>query len=330
MMLVTDVGLAGPYDKQRELFVAAESALNSGKQATFRDLKRELTDYPLYGYLEYWQLRRRLGKAGAGEVQAFLDQYQEQPIATRLRISWLHQLGKRRDWNNYLRFYRPQRSVTLQCYDVRARLSKGDREQALQDALELWLVGYSQPDACDPAFDQLYASSRITSEQIWARIRLAFANQKSSLAGYLAKRLSAEDREWVKRWQYAHRRPTDALSKSWSKQDTPLVREILTHACLRLARHKPEQAWKHWQEIAKSHPDKLIIGVPALVGGVPIMLNILPALSVLLLVVGAYLHALLGAGRCADADGGPRSDDHVDSRGGAPAGRAVQATAGLG
>ncbi len=35
--------------------------------------------------------------------------------------------------------------------------------------------------------------------------------------------------------------------------------------------------------------DKLIIGVPALVGGVPIMLNILPALSVLLLVVGAYL-----------------------------------------
>jgi len=253
MMLVTDIGLAGPYDRQRELFVAAESALNSGEQATFRDLKRKLTDYPLYGYLEYWQLRRRLGKAGAGEVQAFLDQYQEQPIATRLRISWLHQLGKRRDWNNYLRFYQPQRSVTLQCYDVRARLSKGDREQALQDALELWLVGYSQPDACDPAFDQLYASSRITSEQIWARIRLAFANQKSSLAGYLAKRLSAEDREWVKRWQYAHRRPTDALSKPWSKQDTPLVREILTHACLRLARHKPEQAWKHWQEIAKSH-----------------------------------------------------------------------------
>jgi soluble lytic murein transglycosylase len=253
LMLVTDVGLADPYDKQRELFVAAESALNSGEQATFRDLKRQLTDYPLYSYLEYWQLRRRLSKAGAGEVQAFLDQYQEQPVATRLRISWLHQLGKRKDWSNYLRFYQPQRSVTLQCYDVRARLSKGDREQALQDALELWLVGYSQPDACDPAFDQLYASSRITSEQIWTRIRLAFANQKSSLAGYLAKRLSAEDREWVKRWQYAHRRPTDALSKPWSKQDTPLVREILTHACLRLARHKPEQAWKHWQEIAKTH-----------------------------------------------------------------------------
>ena len=41
--------------------------------------------------------------------------------------------------------------------------------------------------------------------------------------------------------------------------------------------------------VAMKLQDKLIIGVPALVGGVPIMLNILPALSVLLLVVGAYL-----------------------------------------
>ena len=253
MLLLTNAGMAAPYDKQRELFLEAESALKSGDSATFRDLKRQLADYPLHSYLEFWQLRRRLSRAKAGEVQAFLDRYQDQPVATRLRISWLHQLGKRKDWNNYLRFYQPQRSVTLQCYDVRARLSKGDREQALNDALELWLVGFSQPDACDPAFDQLYASSLISSEHLWERVRLAFANQKTSLAGYLAKRLSAEDREWVKRWQYANRRPTAALSESWARQDTPLVREILTHAILRLARHKPEQARKHWQDIAKTH-----------------------------------------------------------------------------
>ena len=35
--------------------------------------------------------------------------------------------------------------------------------------------------------------------------------------------------------------------------------------------------------------DKLMLGVPALAGGVPVMLNILPALSVLLVVGGAYL-----------------------------------------
>ena len=253
MLLLTQVALADTYDAEREKFLKAEAALKAGHSKTFNQLRQQLRDYPLYGYLEYWQLRRRLGKAKASEVQAFLDTYAGQPIATRLRISWLHKLGKRRDWTTYLEYYQPQLSIKLQCYDVRARLAKGDREQALKDALQLWLVGSSRPNACDPAFDQLYASSLMTSARIWERVRLAFANQKSSLAVYLAKRLSAEDRKWVKRWQYAHRRPTAALAKDWAKQDTPLVREILVHALRRLARHKPEQAWKHWQQVAATH-----------------------------------------------------------------------------
>jgi soluble lytic murein transglycosylase len=43
------------------------------------------------------------------------------------------------------------------------------------------------------------------------------------------------------------------MKEAWAGTDTPLVREILVHAVGRLARHKPEQAWKHWQEISRSH-----------------------------------------------------------------------------
>lgn len=252
-LLAGGAGRAASLDKQREIFLEAESALRAGQRERYGDLKRQLTDYPLYGYLEYWDLNRRLSRAKPGEVQAFLDTYGDDPIARRLRGRWLHKLGSRKDWKTYLTFYTPQRSVTLQCYAVRARLRLGDRERALDEALALWLVGHSQPDACDPAFDQLYSKSKITSALIWERIRLAFASQKSSLAGFLAKRLSAEDREWVKRWQYAHRRPASALKKPWAKQDTPLVRDILVHALARLARHKPEQAWKHWQALSLDH-----------------------------------------------------------------------------
>ena len=251
--LLCGVGDAGELDDQRELFVKAVAALNAGQTGTVKKLARQLTDYPLYGYLEYWQLRRRLNHASAEEVEDFLQRYQNQLIAPRLRSAWLRQLGERSDWKTYLRFYKPQNSVVLQCYQVRARLQTGDRDAALKDALRLWLVGNSQPDACDPAFKQLYASSLITTERIWERIRLAFANQKSSLAGYLAKRLSADDREWVKRWQFAHSQPTTAFARQWASQDTPLVREILVHATKRLARHKPQQAWKHWQELNDSH-----------------------------------------------------------------------------
>ncbi|VAW77032.1 Soluble lytic murein transglycosylase precursor [hydrothermal vent metagenome] len=246
-------GSAAASERQREQFLQAESALKKGRTSEYRQLKPMLVDYPLYGYLDYWELRRRLSKAKADDVEQFLQQYPGQPISIRLRHSWLHKLGQRKDWDTYLQFYTPQSSVTLQCYDVRARLQKGDHQQALKDVLSLWLVGHSQPDACNSAFDQLYASGTLGSEHIWARIRLAFKKQKSSLAGFLAKRLSAEDRKWVKRWEYAHRRPTSAMSKDWAKKDTPLVREILVHAAKRLARHKPEQAWKHWQSLSKNH-----------------------------------------------------------------------------
>ncbi len=245
---------ASTATEQQEMFLDAEKALNSGQTEAFEDLKRQLHDYPLYGYLDYWALERRIKTASPDEVQAFLERYQDQPIADRLRSSWLHVLGKRKDWVNTLRFYQPQSSVTLQCYEVRARLTRGDRKAALQDTLALWLVGHSQPDACDPAFDQMYAASILDSQHIWQRIRLAFANQKTSLAGFLARRLSESDREWVKRWQHAHQRPTAALKADWARQDTPLTREILMHALHRLASHKPEQAFEHWQQLAASHP----------------------------------------------------------------------------
>lgn len=252
-LLLSGSGWADRLDRQREQYLQAEAALKNGRDAGYRELKASLTDYPLYPYLEYQELQRKLDSANPKQMRKFLERYRGQPVATLLRASWLHRLGQARQWDNFLSFYTPQSSVTLQCYNVRARLQKGDRKAALKDTLELWLVGHSQPDACDPAFDQLYESNMIDSDLIWQRIRLAFAEQKSSLAGYLAKRLSAEDRRWVKRWQDAHRRPTAAIKADWAEQDTPLVREILVHALQRLARHKPDQAWKHWQTLSASH-----------------------------------------------------------------------------
>jgi soluble lytic murein transglycosylase len=252
-MLATGSGLADRVDRQREQFLAAEAALRSGDRPEFRRIRQTLSDYPLSGYLDYRDLQGRLGSAPAREVDAFLRRYAEQPIATRLRSSWLRTLGKRKDWDNYLAFYVPQSSISLQCYHIRARLQNGEREPALQDALALWLVGHSQPDTCDPAFDQLYATGMIDSALIWERIRLAFSEQKSSLAGYLAKRLSAADRTWVQRWEQAHRQPTAAINQPWAAHDTPLVRDILVHAVQRLARHKPDQAWKHWQTLSATH-----------------------------------------------------------------------------
>ena len=248
-------GIDDPYAQQRARFIDAREALQAGHIKTFTALRDTLRHYPLYSYLEYARLRARLGKARPQEVESFLDTWSDQPLSTRLRRAWLHHLGRHKRWRTYVAFYRPQPSVTLQCYRLRAELAlrPGRRLQVLEQTLPLWLVGHSQPDACDPLFDELYASPLITSEHIWQRIRLAFAANRTTLASWLAKRLSAEDRQWVQRWRTAARQPVKAFGQHWTREDTPLVREILVHGLRRLARHKPEQAWRHWQRLARQH-----------------------------------------------------------------------------
>ena len=244
-----------PLAGQRARFLEARAALKKADMRRFERLAGGLRDYPLYSYLDYARLRGRLGSADPQQVRAFLDTWADQPLAARLRRAWLRRLGRAGRWRDYLAFYTPQTSVTLQCYRLRAELAlQPDRRLGvLERAVPLWMVGHSQPDACDPLFDALYASPLIDSARIWQRIRLAFAANRTTLAAWLGKRLSADDRRWVRRWRTAARQPVKALRQDWTHEDTPLVREILVHGLKRLARHKPEQAWKHWRRLAPSH-----------------------------------------------------------------------------
>lgn len=241
-------------ERQRDRYLEAESALRRGQLSRFEQLKQKLFEYPLYGYLDFAYLRKYRKKATAEQLREFFRLYNGQPIATRMRTAWLQELARRRDWETFLDFYWPQTSTRLRCHEIHARLKLGrEPEQALEDALELWMVGHSQPDACTPVFKALYAASVLSADHIWQRIRLAFAAGKPSLARYLARQLSGGDRRWVERWYQAHRRPTAALTSNWAQHDSPLVREILAHALIRLARHKPAQAAQHLQRLEKTH-----------------------------------------------------------------------------
>ena len=58
---------------QRHQFQEAEKALKLGQLSRYRRLEKQLRDYPLHPYLEYVDLKRRLGKAKPEEVKSFLD-----------------------------------------------------------------------------------------------------------------------------------------------------------------------------------------------------------------------------------------------------------------
>ena len=243
-----------PLAPQRAQFLEAYQALQESRLDDYRELAAGLTDYPLYRYLEFEALRARLSRADAAELEDFIERYAGEPVSWRLRRAWLYNLARHRQWRQFLQVYRAPQPVRLQCYWLQARLAQPLRtDDLVADAIQLWLVGKSQDDACDPVFDYLYENDHITQDLVWERIRLAMENGNASLAGYLAKRLPEADRSWVTLWREARTRPAQTLKARELRQDTPHARDIVLYAIQRLAGRDAGQAHRRWQSLREAY-----------------------------------------------------------------------------
>ena len=252
LLVISNVVVADDLATQRESFDKVLKAQSTSRFTLARQLVSGLEEYPLYPYFRYYDLRRRLHRYPEPDVAQFLSAYDDSYLAMRLRLEWLKQLARSKRWQSFLQYYRPQESTKLRCIHLTARIKTGALEGVLADAKELWLIGKSQPDECDPAFERLYASELMTDELVWQRIRLAMEKGKSSLARYLGSKLHA------KRWQHsydlwsqARQNPQRVLRRSKLEDDAE-TREIVIYALKRLARRRLDLALATWQKIAPS------------------------------------------------------------------------------
>jgi len=247
--VATAMASIDPLAAERARFLDALSVLDRGQLDTFRKLAGQLQDYPLYPYLEYRALRKRLNTASHEEVARFIERYADQPVGHRMRRAWLYKLAKEGKWKEYLSVYAGKQSTRLQCYQLRARHETKDTENLVEDALRLWMVGHSQDKACDTIFRYLDRKGALTQERVWERIRLAMQEGQPSLAKYLAKRLPANDRKWVSTWIDARSKPASMLSSKQLATDVPHAREIVLYAMRRIARGDLDEAQQKWAAI---------------------------------------------------------------------------------
>ncbi len=234
--------------QQRTLFLEAKKALDKGDFEAFNDKRQQLIDYPLYPYLTYWQLRKQLNEQPPATIEAFLSEHQQLPITRLLRNKWLRRLAKEKRWGEFLVFYRSG-GTAMQCRMHTAKLHIARKEEALAAAIKLWMVGHSQPDACDELFKALEQSGAITVEQRWQRIEQAMAEGNSGLARYIAKGLDEAGRQRVKLWRRVHNDPALITRSELLKKDSHDNRRIVTHGLRQLARNKPEEAVKLWRKL---------------------------------------------------------------------------------
>ena len=253
LTLVAPASAKMSIEQQREMYAKAQKELRKGHHRTFKRLKGRLVNYPLYPYLEYKALIRRLHRVNAKEVHKFIDKYQDTPLSSRLQYSWLRTLSRKKKWKEFLREYRPTSSTTLQCFRVRALYQTGGAKEADQLARDLWLVGKSQPRACDAAFNQWIARGNLTNELRWERIRKAMYKGKVSLAKFIAKDMSATDRKWVRLWSDMRRRPAANLLRKIYQRDAAIPNMIVRHGVKRLARRDADAAHDFWESVREKH-----------------------------------------------------------------------------
>ena len=85
-----------------DTFLALREAANRNKAAEVDRLAAQIpASYPLYAFAEYCKLKVRQPEVSDAAIKAFLERYDGQFVADRLRNDWLLMLGKRGDWKQF-------------------------------------------------------------------------------------------------------------------------------------------------------------------------------------------------------------------------------------
>jgi soluble lytic murein transglycosylase len=238
---------------KRGLFSDAVAALETGQLDNFAALKAQSTDYILYPYLEYYDIRNRLSSTSDEELMTFINTYDTTPLSYRLRTQWLYRLAEDKRWDQYLKVYKGQGGAKLRCALLDAKLSTDNSKATLKSVLNstksLWLTGKDAPAECENIFDKFEKSKLLTGKIIWDRIELAMEKGNTKLAQTLSERLSSRDRKKVEMWIKVHKNPRKYLSSTNLRKNNLVVRKILVHGIKRLARQDAEDAKILWAKI---------------------------------------------------------------------------------
>ncbi|MEN8176014.1 MAG: transglycosylase SLT domain-containing protein [Pseudomonadota bacterium] len=239
--------------RQRADFLAAENAYAKGRMDRYAALKADLTDYPLFPYLEYRELGEHLTPSERDRISAFLKRHEDTPLAPRLRARWLSKLAHDKRWHDYIDFYDLEDDDTKRrCHYLTALIRTGRGKDAYPLVPEVWRYGKSQPPACDPVFKAWREAGYLTPDRAWERITLAMEAGQLSLAGYLRRYLPPADRKWVDAWVDIYRDPKKLAGHRLLKKDHAERRTIVAHGVKRLARYDPAAAVDLWNGYRKS------------------------------------------------------------------------------
>jgi len=148
----------------------------------------------------------QLPQTASTELNTFIQE--DTPLAKKLREKWLYQLARKREWAQYLQYYKPSADNGLVCLSIIAQYELGEIDKAEEETKKQWLTGDSQPPICNQLFKKLLTSENFDEKLITTRIQLALAARNLELALALLKQYKTPRINAAKLLQKIANRPT--------------------------------------------------------------------------------------------------------------------------
>jgi len=228
---------AGTKSAADDSLLGAYDAYRAGDPIKFAKHAAKVENHLLEPWLDYWRLSMRLEDASNREVREFFAKYPNDYVAERLRSDWLRVLGKRGDWTEFERqspLY-TRDDLEVACYRWIVRLERGD-DNALADAMAMWLEPAELPDGCQRLSGILSARGKLSVTDVWRRVRVLFEHGQITAAkttlGLLPKKEAPDERMLAE----AARQPKRMLDRLPKVLETRAAREVAVLAAVRYAR----------------------------------------------------------------------------------------------
>lgn len=239
-------------EQLREWFERAEQIAHRPNSSEYKLLKKNLKDYPLWPYVTYKTLLRYPYISNEKSIAEFLQDYVDTPMERPLRKKWLQHLARQKRDDLFLKYYADVGDTALLCQRIAFDVAKQGLDKYLEEIQSLWLVGKSQPNECDPLFDQWRDAGRRSTDIVLQRIELAADGGNSTLIPYLKRLLPESERYLADLWLSVRRSPSMLSRQSKFTGVRPAIEtRIITYGLRRLIWRDPELALQTWRDYAR-------------------------------------------------------------------------------
>jgi soluble lytic murein transglycosylase len=237
-------------------FVAARDAFRAGERVRLGKLGESLRGTDYAAWVEHWQLRLRFEEDSTEGLAGFLEREKSSYLGEKTRSEWVKHLGRQKRWEavgrEFPQLLQPDQEAS--CYGLQARLANGDGG-ALDDARPLWFQSLDLPEACQPLLDRLHAEARVSTDDVWNRIRRLLEAKKQATAKAMTRYLRGADALDPRKLDQVADNPARHLARlpAEALASRP-ARELALFAVQRMARSDPAATASQWRGMEPGFP----------------------------------------------------------------------------